>query len=453
MTSSHWNRKGRIDKWSFFDLIGYDPHDGQRLFHESRARFRVMPCGWGWGKTTGAARDYEPLFLTPGTRGWIVAPTYDLGKKPFAVFYEDLVPLLGGRNYFKQCINRPRQGIMMLQMPTINGIPGSILEVKSERNPESLEEDDVDYIIFEEAGLMKRSTFERCFGRLRMGGEACFLFTPAGYDWTAKLFERGASDEFLEWWSRRGPTSENPYIDPEFIESARRNLTPQAFEAKILARFRTSVGHVLPEFDPNVHVTHLEYDPRKPLYGAVDYGYTNPFVWLWIQVNSRDQVCVLRERYVRNVTTEDHADYMKKLSEEEGLTWKRVCDDPSGADERATLKSRGFKVFKRDCEVQVGITLIRNALELRDDGRPGMLIDPSCVGTIEDFKSWRYPETKDEAGETKEDPVKGRDHGPEAYKRFLSWHTGKRKAGDLKPAVGGKRVMTRPSITTPDQRW
>ena len=70
-----------IDKWEWFKAIGYEPHEGQRLFHSSDAPNRIVAAGWGWGKSIALARDYEPLLLSPGTRIWIVGPDYGLASR------------------------------------------------------------------------------------------------------------------------------------------------------------------------------------------------------------------------------------------------------------------------------------------------------------------------------------------------------------------------------------
>ena len=56
----------------------YEPHEGQRDFHDSKARFRILACGRRWGKTISGAN--EILFHIGrkelDTVGFCVAPTY-----------------------------------------------------------------------------------------------------------------------------------------------------------------------------------------------------------------------------------------------------------------------------------------------------------------------------------------------------------------------------------------
>jgi len=422
-----------IDKWQLFDSIGYNPHPGQVAFHKSEAIDRVCSCGWGWGKSTAGAREYEALLLSPGVRIWIVGPDYKEASREFQIFWDDLVVTLGVE--FAEARNSPDQGVMRLRTP--DSVGGSVLEVKTERNPYSLEAEDVDAIIYAEAGQMKRKTHERLFGRRRMGkSEAVYLFTPEGFGWTHDdLWKPAIDPEEPEFWGHRGPSWENPAISRDWLARAKRRLTPAMYEAKIEGRFRTSTGFVFSDFDPAVHVTELEQLSGKPLYGGVDYGYTNPFVVLDEQTNTADQLCILREYYKSFVTTQDHATEMQSWKRD----YKLLLADPAGADETATLRAAGFRVQPQMCEIKTGNELIQQSLKLREDGKPGLLIDHRCKNTIREFERYRYPgSTRDEL-EMKEAPLKKDDHTPEAHKRVVSYLTGIQRAGDFKPATSGAR--------------
>ena len=61
--------------------MGYHPTPHQRAIHNSKARFRVANLGRRSGKSWLAAHEIIPWLLTPNTRGWIVAPNYNLAQK------------------------------------------------------------------------------------------------------------------------------------------------------------------------------------------------------------------------------------------------------------------------------------------------------------------------------------------------------------------------------------
>ncbi len=80
-----------MNKTAFFDKIDYQPHEGQRAFHDSPARFKIACCGRRYGKSTMSARDVAPELFLPDKRFWIIGPTYDLGEKEFRIIWDDLM--------------------------------------------------------------------------------------------------------------------------------------------------------------------------------------------------------------------------------------------------------------------------------------------------------------------------------------------------------------------------
>jgi hypothetical protein len=76
-------------------------------------------------------------------------------------------------------------------------------------------------------------------------GTAWFLSTPkSASDSFAQLFAKGEDPDQPEWKSWRLPTSANPYIHPDEIESARQDLSELAFRQEYLAEFVSWEGSV-----------------------------------------------------------------------------------------------------------------------------------------------------------------------------------------------------------------
>lgn len=63
-------------------------------------------------------------------------------------------------------------------------------------------------------------------------GDAWFLFTPKGHNYAHRLYQKGQTEDI--WSSWRFGTIDNPYIDPEEIEEARRELPKRVFEQEYL---------------------------------------------------------------------------------------------------------------------------------------------------------------------------------------------------------------------------
>jgi hypothetical protein len=71
-------------------------------------------------------------------------------------------------------------------------------------------------------------------------------------------------------------------IDDAIAQKSRASRA--AWEAEMLCLRPSAEGLVFSEFDPRRHVAPVAYNPGLPLYRAIDFGYANPFVCLWVQV-------------------------------------------------------------------------------------------------------------------------------------------------------------------------
>ena len=106
---------------------------------------------------------------------------------------------------------------------------------------------------------------------------------------------------------------------------------PPAWESEMLCIRPSLENVVFSEFDPAIHVRSVDYDPNLPLYRTLDFGFVNPFVCLWVQVDREGIVRVIDE-YVRSrVTIDVHAKELKARTPcpEEQVT-ATYCD-PAGA--------------------------------------------------------------------------------------------------------------------------
>ncbi|MFQ6034382.1 MAG: hypothetical protein ACE5NM_00855, partial [Sedimentisphaerales bacterium] len=101
------------------------------------------------------------------------------------------------------------------------------------------------------------------------------------------------------------------YLKIDDCITQRRRASRVGWEAEMLCKKPMLENAVFAEFDPAVHVKPVDYDPNLPLYRSLDFGFVNPFVCLWIQVDSAGVVRVIDE-YVRSRATVDvHAGEIK----------------------------------------------------------------------------------------------------------------------------------------------
>ena len=120
--------------------------------------------------------------------------------------------------------------------------------------------------------------------------------------------------------------------------------------------------HVIDPFDIPSHWTRFR---------SIDFGYSNPFVCLWIAVDPDGRLYIYREIYKTQRIVEDHAKDIKRLSTNETIAFTVADHD---AEDRATLSAHGIETRPADKAVSVGIQNTQSRLRKSDDGKPRLFI-------------------------------------------------------------------------------
>ena len=469
-----------------FEKAGYKPHPAQSKIHNSTARNRVASCGRRFGKSmvggmelvieSELTRMILPVLNSIDGRRefWIVGPEYSDSAKEFRVAIQTL-KRLGAPLDFPGTYHNERTGDMQISM-----YDGKFLvQAKSAAKQERLVGEGLAGVIMAEAAKQKEETWLR-FIRPTLAdlrGWSLHTSTPEGRNWFYGLWNAGQSAEEDEWESWRMPSWRNRFvyrqpttdaqvkavqrwfedphnsskpfprelrdsIDPE-IWSQLRDLTHEAFNQEVGAEFTEFVGRVFKEFDEELHVKDFNWNPNWPTYAAVDYGFTNPFVWLVIQVDPlHGTTWVVDEIYESGLTIDEAAAEIK----DRGLNYPNMRlfypDPASPGDSRVLERAlRMRSVGGTGGELAPRLRAIRMALKVRnlhlpighEHRAPRLVFNRRCVNTIADMNNYRYPKMRTEADKnTPENPLKKDDHGPEALGRFFIGHW-----GDPNAAQGG----------------
>jgi hypothetical protein len=209
-----------------------------------------------------------------------------------------------------------------------------------------------------------------------------------------------------------------------------RRSSRAGWESEMLCIKPSLDNVVFSEFDPAVHVRPVDYDPNLPLYRSLDFGFINPFVCLWIQVDHNGLVRVLDE-YVRSRSTIDvHAEQIKARTPcpEEQVT-ATFCDpagagssDITGTSVVRELRAMGIATRYRRSNILEGIELIRRAIR-SGEGKSTLVISPRCPRLIEALQCYHYPDSARAA--SGELPLKDGvyDHPLDALRYFFVNHT------------------------------
>lgn len=467
-----------VDELFLYDRMGWKPHDGQVRIIESQVRNRVAACGRRFGKSEIGGhklvqealntRLVKSMLEDLGKRRefWIVGPTYTDSEKEFRIMWNEL-SRMGFSEYFDRpgSYNDPIGGSMHLSM-----WEGKFqVHGKSAKHPDSLVGEGLSGAILAEAAKLKERIYTKYIRPTLadFNGWTLMTSTPEGKNWFYEMWKRGQDPLRPDWASWRMPSWRNPYvypkgatddailalraamaggqvmndelyarlgIDPE-VAALVGDLTEESFNQEIAALFTEFVGRVFKGFDEELHVTDLTYNPAWKTYAAVDYGFTNPSVWLLIQVDPfGERVHVLDEVYESGLTIDEFG----SLVQARGLAPSSCLafyPDPASPGDTKILEQK-LKIRSRGGtggEIRWRIDAIRAALKERNthlpeghqDRMPALMFDRKCTRTIADMLNYRYPEKRTQVDtNAPENPMKKDDHGPEALGRFYAGHFG-----------------------------
>lgn len=202
------------------DLTLPKPHQAQQRVLNSNARFRVLMCGRRFGKSLIS----QSISIETGIYKKKVAyitPTYALGK----TFFKEILQMLPNEIYKK---NESDLTIEFITGGSVQFFTGERLDALRGRKFHLVIIDEASFIPNLEDGWNNsiRPTLTD------YKGQAIFLSTPRGKNFFYSLFLRGGSQD---WESFKFTTYDNPYIDPNEIDDAKRQLPPVVFEQEYLA--------------------------------------------------------------------------------------------------------------------------------------------------------------------------------------------------------------------------
>jgi len=412
-----------------FKLLDFEPHSpDQWAFCSSATRFNIPCCGRRWGKSIAAGRRITYKAFIPDSYIWIVGPTYRLGEKEFRVVFKDIQKLesLGLKGVRKSYAMK--QGDMSIRLPW-----GTVIEVVSAEKADSLVGEGLTHVCMSEAAQHHLSTWEQYIepalsDRL---GSADFPSTPRGYNWYYGMWMMGQDPMESLYQSWRLPTWTNAVRFPggennEEIKRIKQIVSNQFFKQEYGAEFTTVVGEIYEDFNRNVHIEPIEYNPNWENYVTMDFGFDNPTVALDIMVDPMENVYVWREYRARYLSSFDNALMIRNREQPEGYHVDMWIGDPRGADEIAVMSPVLGYFIATPVGWKLGIEAVRRHLKVQGDtGRPRLFIDPNCtelIGEMEQLhvKQGRNAQDINEFTSNGNIQHKYNDHGPDALRYFFN---------------------------------
>lgn len=281
-------------------------------------------------------------------------------------------------------------------------------------------------ILLDEAVLLPEEFVAQALARCSVPGARIIMTTnPAGpRNWLRQKYILRADELDLGHW--HFTLDDNPFLDPEYVESLKRELTGVWYQRMILGRWVQAEGAIYQSFDENKHIVRGPL-PRLSFLPAlgVDVGTSNPFHAVMLGVTEDARLIVTREwRYDsrvngRAMTNSEYSVALRKWIPPDQPHW--VVVDPSAADFRMTLFRDGVSnVMAGDNSVLDGIQLVSSLFSTNR-----LVIHESCKELLDEIPGYVWEEKAAERGEDK--PLKEADHGLDALRYSIKssrtlWH-------------------------------
>lgn len=208
----------------------------QEVFKDT-TRFKVIAAGRRCGKSRLAATTLliEALRCPQGSAVLYVSPT--MGQSRQIIW--DLLLDLGREVIQSSHVNN-------LDITLING---ARIYVRGADRPDTLRGVSLTYAVLDEVADIKSEAWEQVI-RASLSdkkGRAIFIGTPRGRNWFYDLFNLGKNETDSDWKSWHFTTKDNPMIDPDEIESAKKTLSSFSFKQEYMASFDTAGSDIFKE--------------------------------------------------------------------------------------------------------------------------------------------------------------------------------------------------------------
>ena len=301
---------------------------------------------------------------------------------------------------------------------------------KDERSQDLIQGITLAGCFFDEVALMPESFVNQATARCSVDGSKWwFNCNPDGpfhwfkTNWIDKTLEKNII--YLHF-----TMDDNLSLSDKVKERYCKQYTGVFYKRYILGLWSVAEGLIYDMFDNLKHV--VEKPPSKFIgksftrYVSCDYGTQNAMVFILWEKDVKGKWYATKEYYYsgrekqKQKTDSEYADDLEKFLD--GIEISSVIVDPSAASFIAELRKRGFHVRKAKNEVEDGIRVVGNALNL------GIIFFYTCCeNTMKEFASYTWDNKASEKGEDK--PIKQNDHCMDAVRYFVYTVLGKKLEG------------------------
>lgn len=225
-----------------------------------------------------------------------------------------------------------------------------------------------------------------------------------GHMWVKRLFVDRAfreTEDPDDYVFIQAKATDNPSLmenDPGYMKML-DNLPPGLREAWRDGRWDVFAGQYFPEFREETHVVQPRALPENwPRYRVIDYG-MDMLACFWVAIDGGGRMWVYREFCQSGLIVSEAAQAIVQYTgAQERIQytiappdlWSRQKDN--GRTMAEIFNLNGVPLVKAPNERVQGWMVMKEYLNLREDGRPGIVFWPECTQFIRDVKAVQHDE-------------------------------------------------------------
>jgi phage terminase large subunit len=216
----------------------------------------------------------------------------------------------------------------------------------------------------------------------------------------------------------------------------------------LLGQWVAAEGLIYDEFDPAIHIV-PNFPERKPPKEwdrviAIDWGFTNPFVAMWIAIDPDGRMHVYKEIYQTGIMVPDAAKMVAQAIKYDSAPPSRIICDHDAGDRAILEKELGMSTLAAMKDVKTGIEAVQQRLRKDATGKPRLVIckdtltrrdpkllearRPTCLQEEVTTYVWDQRSQPGSASQ-REAPVKQDDHSCDALRYAVMYQDMRRKPG------------------------
>lgn len=428
------------------------PHEKQREFMLSQARFKTLVWGRRSGKSMGIALFTMLKALENPGNYYIIAPTYKQAK---SIYWNDILKVLVPQAIIKKTDESElyiefQQVNYELETHELIGVDihcdhskyptPSRIYLKGADNPDSLRGVSLSGAVLDEFAFFQydNDTWTKIIrpALADKQGWAIFSSTPDGFNNTFARIVMMAQNAMKEgdqhWFYSHATMLDNTYIAHRYDEWKQTKLEyerdgridewVQEWEAK----FTSPSSMVYDQFDMDIHVISPQMIPRNSVTFAIgmDFGLKDPFAAVFVAIDQDDNWYVYDEIYLPDLPVDKIARILHQKMADNYFT--RIIGDAAGATEIASLRSKelgDMRVWvtpskKGKDSIRAGIRAVKTKMYVREStGKPKLFVGSNCKSTIREFQEYKY--IRDAWGDVSDTPEDRNNHLMDALRYLI----------------------------------